>query len=251
MYAYSESEGDGYTKARALGSYWLHVWDEDQSVSPHIMNAGYWESWITAWFTDFVRPGMTVLDIGAHCGYYTGLSQRLVGPYGRVIAYEPNPVYVEALNRAKVSNDMPFKVRGVAVGANYGKADLHVPRALTGGAVLNRDMSQWGEEIIHRVPVVPLNEDYGYLFDNADIIKIDTEGGEYDAWKGGTELWNNNRHQTIVMEWTPGCYPDTFYDELCEWGHVTVIGYDGRELEITKDYLDALVDWQMVVVRKL
>ena len=39
----------------------------------------------------FLRPGMIVLDIGAHHGYYTLLASRKDGQKGKVIAIEPSP----------------------------------------------------------------------------------------------------------------------------------------------------------------
>src|SRR5215471_2097686 len=38
-----------------------------------------------------VKPGMTVFDIGANVGKYTKLFSQLVGPRGRVFAFEPDP----------------------------------------------------------------------------------------------------------------------------------------------------------------
>lgn len=38
-----------------------------------------------------IRPGMRVCNIGAHIGFFTLILSRLVGPWGRVIAFEPNP----------------------------------------------------------------------------------------------------------------------------------------------------------------
>jgi len=40
---------------------------------------------------NFLKEGMTVLDIGAHHGFYTILASKKVGPSGRVIAFEPSP----------------------------------------------------------------------------------------------------------------------------------------------------------------
>lgn len=39
----------------------------------------------------FLHVGMTVLDIGAHHGYYTLLASRKVGPQGLVLAVEASP----------------------------------------------------------------------------------------------------------------------------------------------------------------
>ena len=38
----------------------------------------------------FLKPGMTVLDIGAHCGFHTLLFSKSVGRRGRVLAFQPS-----------------------------------------------------------------------------------------------------------------------------------------------------------------
>src|SRR5919112_1930622 len=53
---------------------------------------GRWEPRTLARFAELVRPGDTVLDVGAHFGIYTLLASELVGPSGRVVAFEPDPV---------------------------------------------------------------------------------------------------------------------------------------------------------------
>lgn len=40
---------------------------------------------------------MTIFDIGANIGYYTLLAESLVGPEGRVFAFEPHPENYEKL----------------------------------------------------------------------------------------------------------------------------------------------------------
>ena len=52
---------------------------------------GTYEPEQTRAFEELVKPGDTVLDVGAHVGYYTLLSSVLVGASGRVFAFEPNP----------------------------------------------------------------------------------------------------------------------------------------------------------------
>lgn len=45
----------------------------------------------------FLRPGMTVIDGGAHVGCFARLASELVGPTGRVVAIEPCPQNVKLL----------------------------------------------------------------------------------------------------------------------------------------------------------
>jgi FkbM family methyltransferase len=53
---------------------------------------GFTYAWgmIEQWdFSDLVRPGMCVYDIGANCGQSTLILAKLVGASGRVVAFEP------------------------------------------------------------------------------------------------------------------------------------------------------------------
>ena len=60
---------------------------------------GSYEREQTALFREHVRPGATVLDVGAHVGYYTLLAAVLSAPGGRVAAFEPNPRNFDFLRR--------------------------------------------------------------------------------------------------------------------------------------------------------
>jgi hypothetical protein len=71
-------------------------------------------------------PGDTVFDIGAHCGVSTWhLSQR-VGPAGRVIAFEPDPVnfslLLQNIELHKLTNVTPLQI---AVSDRNGDADFN------------------------------------------------------------------------------------------------------------------------------
>src|SRR2546423_2375718 len=46
-----------------------------------------------------LKAGDTVFDIGAHVGVYTTLFSHLVGPQGKVYAFEPNTEVLPALRR--------------------------------------------------------------------------------------------------------------------------------------------------------
>src|SRR5258708_22402095 len=48
------------------------------------LRAAMYEPDVTRLFEKTLRPGMTILDVGAYIGYYSVLASRLVGPEGRV-----------------------------------------------------------------------------------------------------------------------------------------------------------------------
>jgi len=81
-------------------------------------------------FQKLVKPGMTVIDVGAHIGFYTFLAARLVGDNGRVYAFEPNPEVYNILVRNIQINGYWEIVRAVPKGVSDEKriVSLYVPR---------------------------------------------------------------------------------------------------------------------------
>ena len=62
----------------------------DISASLPIHHGGQWYPHLTRFYQGHLKPGMTFIDVGANIGFFTILASRLVGPEGRVIAFEPN-----------------------------------------------------------------------------------------------------------------------------------------------------------------
>ena len=90
-------QGHNTALTRILNRFKMYVDTTDLSLAPHLMMEGHWEPWITELFTESVRPGMTVVDIGANFGYFTILAGTGVGPTGKVYAFEADPRNFEIL----------------------------------------------------------------------------------------------------------------------------------------------------------
>lgn len=236
---------------RVLNLFDLFVLKDDVSLSPHLTNDGFWESWITSWFTKWVRPGMTVLDIGANCGYYTMLAEKLVGPHGSVVAYEPNPVFAELLRHTRNNNRADFKIREVALSDSMGTAELYVPDNYHGSASIMSTFENFNRKTHYDVKKTTLNEEArNMIFTTHDIVKIDAEGAEQTIWNGGSDVWKCAHHTTIVMEYTPHAYSEGFLDELFRWGDVSMIESDGEEHRVSRGWIQDQPDLVMLVVRK-
>jgi len=69
------------------GGWWLAADD----VAGDAVFTGNFEMGERRFLERFLKPGMTMLDIGAHHGFYTILAAKKVGPTGKVIAFEPSP----------------------------------------------------------------------------------------------------------------------------------------------------------------
>ncbi len=75
-----------------------------------------------------LKPGQTVLDIGAHKGAYTYWMSNRVGELGRVIAFEPQPNLNTYLSKiARYAPSKNIHVESVALSSKDGNAVMNVP----------------------------------------------------------------------------------------------------------------------------
>lgn len=238
---------------RCLNTFDVWALKSDISVTPSLQHYGYWESWITSWFTKNIQEGDFVVDIGANCGYFTMLFENLVGPTGRVVAYEASSRYAALLERTKKYNKAGFVVEQMAVSDSVGQVlTLTYPGDYTGSAsVVGSPFDpKWGEEKYEEVCSTTLDFDFEYM-DSPQVVKIDAESAEEIIWNGAQELFNRHDAPVVVMEYSPtGTYSKEFPEKLFEYGEVTGIGFDGEEHPISVAFLNSLTDWYMIVIRK-
>lgn len=194
---------------RVLGRYKMYVDLRDRGFVPHLMFEGYWEYWITAFLWRNVKPGMIVADLGANHGYYSILMADLVGEHGHVHAFEPNPRMAELLRDNVAVNGFwhVVRVHEDAVGAEAATAArLAVPVKDPKNAHLLPPGEGGDEEpdparqLVHRVSVVTLDE---AIEGPVDMVKIDIEGAEGDAWRGMQRLIARSPDIGILMEFNP------------------------------------------------
>jgi FkbM family methyltransferase len=129
-----------------------------------------------------LRPGMTVWDIGAHKGFFTGLCSRRVGPSGSVHAFEPGPVSRARLERTiELNGFRNVQVHPFAIGRERTEGVLHdVGRSAQ--ATL-RPVKAPGSTVEIRT-IADLWDELG----PPDAIKIDAEGAEVRIIEGAAGL---------------------------------------------------------------
>ena len=209
--------GDHTAICRVLGRYKMFVDTKDIGVASHLMLDGYWEMWNTETIIRLVKPGMTVLDVGAHCGYFSVLLADLVGPTGKLLSFEPNPPMAELLRNTIAVNGFSDRtiVHELALGNASGSATLDVPKNEPKNAHLVQGPVGPGmvEVPLRRADDLPEAMD-------ADFIKIDAEGAEQAIWAGLAGLLSRNRPLTILLEYAAIRYvdPALFLDEILSHG---------------------------------
>jgi FkbM family methyltransferase len=148
----------------------------------------------------FVRPGATVIDVGANIGYNTVHAAQLAGAHGRVVAVEPTPDNLHVLRHnvaaAKLENVV---VAPVAVGRSAGTRELFVRGSVSAVNSLFPQSCYAEVTQVLRVPVVRLDD---LVEGEAAVVKIDVEGGELDVLEGMPRLLRAAR-VALIVEWHP------------------------------------------------
>lgn len=135
-------------------------------------------------------PGDTVLDCGACEGFF--VRQALDLGVDKVICVEPNTEMVECL-RASFPAEVAcgrLIILPEALGAFAGEANFSVS---PGDAFSGRFDESGGD----RVPLVTLDH-LANTHGIPTMIKMDLEGSEYDALKGGLEFFAGNRPKLAI-----------------------------------------------------
>jgi FkbM family methyltransferase len=175
-----------------------------------------------------LRPGDTVIDVGANIGCFTVLAARAVGPTGRVIAVEPEQSTFESLRRNILLNRCEnVDARRLAIGGSSGSADLHVGATAlfssiyreVGGTRAEAPSHGTGADV-QRVPMSTLES----LMDDVDVercdyLKVDCEGAEHDIFREMDERTAARIDQiTLEVHQVPGAEPGDLPSRLTELG---------------------------------
>lgn len=147
-----------------------------------------------------LAPGDVFYDVGANIGFFTILGARLVGPTGRVVAFEPVPACARAVGRNIELNAFGHaEIREEAVGAAGGRAQLLVVGEASWSHLASTGRhADVRDEIDVRVVAIDELVASGEI-PPPDVLKIDTEGAELQALEGMRATLEQHR-PSIVCE---------------------------------------------------
>jgi len=207
--------------------------DDDLAVGRHVCGGTY-EPGVTEISNRYVKPDMSVVDIGANIGYFTMLMASLVDQSGLVVAVEPNPENIKLLEASRRVNGFgQVLVIQAAAGRHTGLLALNVSHSngMTGDLPGNVDA------IFAARPVPCFALDTILPKDRQiDLVKIDVEGAELNALIGLSETIHRD-HPVIISEFSPGallcishCSGPEYLRFLIAKGYrIAVIEHDGSE----------------------
>jgi len=163
--------------------------------------AGVFERHETNVVESVLKDGMTMVDVGAFCGYYTLYASRLVGASGRVYAFEPDPTNYSYLLRNVEANDCRNVVPvNKAVFSRSESMEFALDKEAERHRLLASPSPSTTASIT--VPTVNLDEFFAQEdWPSVDLIKMDIEGGEKSALDGLKELSRRNPGMQLIVEY--------------------------------------------------
>jgi len=179
--------------------------DPRDYLGKRIIKYGCYEPETVDFIQKFIKPGMTVLDIGANVGYYSLLASRLVGSAGSVHSFEPHPLMYRVLNHNLRRNRCWNVVaNNSAISNEKGEAQLFLSTPSNFGSTsLTPAWNYSGQPV--SVQRITLDS---YVRSKAvrqiDLIKIDVEGAEIQALQGATAALSEHPNLLLVVEFCEG-----------------------------------------------
>jgi FkbM family methyltransferase len=187
----------GFLKPRRVKVQGHLMWLDEKDALELATNEIY-EPVETALIKKALLPGDVFIDIGANIGYYTLLAARLVGPHGRVVAFEPDPSNFRLLGKNIFQNGYS-NVIPVNLAVSDRSRNAHLFRSRTNpGDHRIYDSGDRRESIPIRT--VSLDDYFKKLDKRVHFIKMDIQGAEAKAFQGMKGLVRANRHLGLVAE---------------------------------------------------
>lgn len=151
--------------------------------------------------SDFLTSGSVFVDLGANEGYFSVVASRLVGPRGRVIAIEPQSRLQGVIQANLNANDCQnVTVVKAAVAARTQAVHLSLTSEMNTGAtsLFPRTRYPLPTEQVQSFTLAELLKEGG--IEHCDLMKVDIEGAEYDAFAGSSDVLKQGVIHHISVE---------------------------------------------------
>jgi FkbM family methyltransferase len=192
---------------------------------------------------DHVKPGHTVFDIGAHVGALTQVLSRLTGPKGIVVACEANELTIPQLT-ANVIKNAHFNVFILHRAIYHTSGEyLDIVGDSANARIGERSSANDGRRTLS-LALDDLAADYGL---HPNVVKIDIEGGEYDALRGFQKSLAEHR-PIIVFEHNVG--DDRALEYLHKFGYLAFCTAQYAEIRSSQDCVPDTIQANLIAIHQ-
>ncbi len=175
--------------------------------------------------SDLLQSGDWVIDVGANVGHYTKRFSELVGPRGRVLAFEPVPTTFSLLaGNVELFSHPNVSLMNAAISDKLDVVGMEMPKFDTGLTNFYEAHLISSEE--SDLSVLTLSLDSLNIDRKVALVKIDAEGHEAFVLSGMEKLIQSSLPTLIV---------ETGSKELIQ--RIEAMGYDSERLQDSPNYL--------------
>lgn len=221
---------------KKIFDFWMWLDTMDQGIGRTLILFGQREEDHRIILQRVLKPGMTVLDIGANIGYYALIERQLVGATGRIIAVEPAKGNIATLKRNVALNgyqNIDFFHMAISDADGTGEllispfSNLHSFHARTDAE------RQTGEvEKVETRTVPSMAAEFGKI----DLIRMDVEGHEVDVFNGMLEAVEKCEMSPMVVFETHLRQYTPEHDMVAPLRRLFACGYKVRYMASSSDW---------------
>ncbi len=186
-----------------VATWWgpVIVHAKSDSITASLMKTGVYDLDLSLAILRSIKPGMTVMNVGANVGLYSLLAARKAGKRGKVYAFEPDPrSFALLMQNAKqypgIIEPIPF-----AVSDREGELDLWLDAQEPGDSSFARGNVE--ESSTHRVRVRSLDHFCSEKKIIPQAIIMDIQGAEPLAFEGMRHILQSPQLSAILFECSP------------------------------------------------
>jgi FkbM family methyltransferase len=198
------------------------------TAGPLYFGGAVYEPETTAHFIEHLEDGHVFVDIGANHGYFTVLAASLVGPSGRVVAFEPSPRVFEQLHQHVHLNGFESRVTlepCALADRPAASARFYVSQSATNSGLSSltpsHDLLKTGDLSDERTVAVAVDTFDRWLahsgIGQVDLLKIDVEGAEALVIGGMAGALHDGHIRSLIVETT---WEGPAHRLLCDAGYV-------------------------------
>jgi FkbM family methyltransferase len=189
-----------------VGDFQIFIAPDDHLIGRRIAANRGWEPEVSLALRRLLRPGQVLVDIGANIGFHSLLGAHLVGPKGKVIAFEMDGANCALLRASMAANGFEhITLHEVAVAESAQTLSFALAAGTGNGGVVTEVIAgdlgtaRWTEAKQARAVAV---DDVIPPGEPVHVIKMDIEGSEFRALCGMTRLLKEQR-PILLFEFFP------------------------------------------------